>query len=560
MGPRYHRAVAAAGYPISPGRPGWLYGAGADLLIGAGAGYLLSVPILIALSRRFALEEWPLAVTLALGLALSTPHYGATLLRVYERREDRQRYRLFGTWASAAIAALFVWGLTRQSVASLLVTLYFCWSPWHFAGQNYGLSLMFLRRRGVAIPDAAKRALYLAYVGTFLLSLLVFQTQDSSATFAPDLVSSGRGYDVLRLGIPMAWTRQLAPALLAGCALGFAVAGLRLRRAGASTGDLAPALLLALTQSLWFALPASFAAMGRPVEGLAFTAVWASIAHSAQYLWVTSYYARRAGSGQRLTSFYAKALLAGSLLSVIPGLAFGPAGLSIRPWSGGLAILIFACINLHHFVLDGAVWKLRDGRVARLLLRDAEGAADDSLPRSRLRHAIWALGLAGLAIPLTELWSVRALDSLDLARVETAARHLAWIGRERTAVLGTLGDLYAGRNQRAGALSAYRGALAVRRDPTVLNNLAWFLAVRGERADADEAIALAEEALAQFGAEDAGGLDTLAAAYAAAGRTNAAVATAERALRIASASDPDLAGGIRQRLALYRSGRPYREP
>jgi tetratricopeptide (TPR) repeat protein len=294
--------------------------------------------------------------------------------------------------------------------------------------------------------------------------------------------------------------------------------------------------------------------------GLAFTAVWASIAHSAQYLWVTSYYARRSGSGQRLAGFYARALLAGSLLSVIPGLAFGPTGLALRPWSGGLAILIFACINLHHFVLDGAVWKLRDGRVARLLLRDAQAAAGDELPRSRLRHALWALGAVGLAVPLIELWEVRALESRDLRRVEAAATRLAWIGRERTAVLGTLGDLYAGRNQRNGALEAYRSALAVRRDPAVLNNLAWFLAVRGERADADEAVALAEEALGHFGPDDPGGLDTLAAAYAAAGRTDAAIDAAERALRVAHESDPELAAGIRQRLALYRSGRAYREP
>jgi tetratricopeptide (TPR) repeat protein len=540
MGPRYHRAVAAAGYPISPGRPGWLYGPATDLGIGAGAGYLLSVPILIAISQRFALAEWPLATTLALGLLLSTPHYGATLLRVYERREDRERYRLFGTWASAAIAGLFVLGLTRPLVSSLLITVYFCWSPWHFAGQNYGLSLMFLRRRGVAVPDGAKRALYLAYIGTFLLSLVVFQTQESSATFAPDVVSSGAGYDVLRVGIPMAWTRLLAPLLLAGCVLGFAVAGLRLSRAGAGAADLLPALLLALTQSLWFALPASFAVAGRPVEGLAFTAVWASIAHSAQYLWVTSYYAQRSGSGQRLAGFYAKALLAGSLLSVIPGLAFGPTGLALRPWSGGLAILIFACINLHHFVLDGAVWKLRDGRVARWLLRDAKSL--------------------GLAVPLVELWEVRALDSHDVRRVEAAATRLAWIGRERTALLGTLGDLYALRNERSGALAAYHDALAVRRDPAVLNNLAWFLAVRGERDDADEAIALAEEALGHFGPDDPGGLDTLAAAYAAAGRSREAVETAEHALRVARDGDPQLADAIRQRLALYRSGRAYREP
>lgn len=406
-------------------------------------------------------------------------------------------------------------------------------------------------------PTERGAPLYLAYIATFLLSLLVFQTQNSSATFAPDLVSSRRGYDVLRLGVPMAWTARLAPGLLIGCMLGFALAAIRLRRAGATAGDLLAPALLALTQSLWFVLPASFAAAGRGMEGLAFTAVWASIAHSAQYLWVTSYYARRQRSEQRLAGFYAKALLAGCMLSVVPGIAFGSAGLGTRPWSGGLAILIFACINLHHFVLDGAVWKLRDGRVARLLQRDGGDPGEDT-GRSPLRFAIWGLGAICLAVPLIEFWDVRALDSRDLERVRAAAGRLAWIGRERTAVLGTLGDLYARRNAGAEALAAYRGALAVRRDPAVLNNLAWFLAVRGEPADALESIALAEEALGEFGESDPGALDTLAAAYAAAGRNTDAVDAAERALAAARETDPELAAGIRERLGLYRSGRAYR--
>ena len=40
-------------------------------------------------------------------------------------------------------------------------------------GQNYGLSLMFLRRRGAEVPPAAKRALYLAYWASFAIALLL---------------------------------------------------------------------------------------------------------------------------------------------------------------------------------------------------------------------------------------------------------------------------------------------------------------------------------------------------------------------------------------------------
>lgn len=56
-------------------------------------------------------------------------------------------------------------------------------------------------------------------------------------------------------------------------------------------------------------------------------------------------------------------------------------------------------------------------------------------------------------------------------------------------------------------------------------------------------------------------LDTLAAAYAEAGRFAEAVATAEEAVALAkSAQQPALADDIQSHLALYRAGKSYREP
>src|SRR6202022_4466149 len=46
------------------------------------------------------------------------------------------------------------------------------------------------------------------------------------------------------------------------------------------------------------------------------------------------------------------------------------------------SFLIFsALVNIHHFILDGAIWKLRDGRIANLLLNSRErisGAASEA--------------------------------------------------------------------------------------------------------------------------------------------------------------------------------------
>jgi len=55
-------------------------------------------------------------------------------------------------------------------------------------------------------------------------------------------------------------------------------------------------------------------------------------------------------------------------------------------------------------------------------------------------------------------------------------------------------------------------------------------------------------------------LDTLAAAYAEAGRFEDAVATAEKALGLAEAAGIDRATRIAERIEGYRRGVPYRDP
>jgi tetratricopeptide (TPR) repeat protein len=95
------------------------------------------------------------------------------------------------------------------------------------------------------------------------------------------------------------------------------------------------------------------------------------------------------------------------------------------------------------------------------------------------------------------------------------------------------------------------------------NNLAWVLATLppADGGDPVRAVTLAERACQSPNNPSAGNLDTLAVAYAAAGRFNEAVATAQKAVELAqSAGQTNLVAEIGDRLRLYRTGRPYREP
>ncbi len=126
-----------------------------------------------------------------------------------------------------------------------------------------------------------------------------------------------------------------------------------------------------------------------------------------------------------------------------------------------------------------------------------------------------------------------------------------------------LSNLLAAKHDYDGALSHLKTAIQLRPDwPIALNSLAWMLATQPNAnfRDGREAVRLAEQAVALTKNRDAGFLDTLAAAYAEAGRFPDAVRTAESALQIASSSgQTNLATDIKAHLQLYQTGSAYRE-
>jgi tetratricopeptide (TPR) repeat protein len=125
------------------------------------------------------------------------------------------------------------------------------------------------------------------------------------------------------------------------------------------------------------------------------------------------------------------------------------------------------------------------------------------------------------------------------------------------------GKLSEATDQYQQALSINPNDASVRRNlATAANNLAWSLATipATEGGDPIRAVTLAERACQLTDTPTAPYLDTLAAAYAAAGRFNDAVTTARKAIDLAnSAGLPQVVKQIESRLQLYRRGRAYRE-
>jgi Flp pilus assembly protein TadD len=118
------------------------------------------------------------------------------------------------------------------------------------------------------------------------------------------------------------------------------------------------------------------------------------------------------------------------------------------------------------------------------------------------------------------------------------------------------------QGRTAEAIGHYRVALELDAAwPEALNRLACVLATHQDARfrDGARAVRLAEKANELTDHSQPALLNTLAAAYAEAGRFDQAVATEQRALQITLASaHRGLSPQIRNCLLLYQSGRPYR--
>jgi tetratricopeptide (TPR) repeat protein len=125
------------------------------------------------------------------------------------------------------------------------------------------------------------------------------------------------------------------------------------------------------------------------------------------------------------------------------------------------------------------------------------------------------------------------------------------------------GDVFAAQGRLHEALWHYQEALKIRpRDPRAQRSLAW---LRATCADASlqngaEAIELAQQANQLTGGKQPEVLDTLAAAYAAAGWFPEALATARKALELArQRNNHALVDALQDRITRYEAGKPYRE-
>src|SRR2546427_3026499 len=119
------------------GQSPWIYHPWIDLLVGCGA---WSAPLLLLAfyaTTTYA-RAWAVAFYF-LALLCNYPHFMATVYRAYHTRTEFEKYRIFTLHIALLLALAGVIAHVWYPLLPWIFTLYICWSPWHYTGQNFGL-------------------------------------------------------------------------------------------------------------------------------------------------------------------------------------------------------------------------------------------------------------------------------------------------------------------------------------------------------------------------------------------------------------------------------------
>ena len=455
----------------------WIYGPWLDLIVGCGgwSAPLLGAALWLTQTHTHA---WVVAFYF-LALAFNYPHFMATVYRAYHTRADFEKYKIFTLHITLLLVITGILLHASYRFFPWVFTLYILWSPWHYTGQNFGLLMMFARRSGAVAPGKGakevacgeraetvtrieRHAIRAAFIASYLMLLASFETGGSTDPL------------ILSLGLAPKYTLPARFVFGAAFAILIVVGFQRLVRS-LGVRALAAPLTLALTQFLWFVLPTLLELHAQyQIPQTRYSSGILAILHSAQYIWIASYYqqreARAAGESRWRMTPYLLTLVAGGIALFIPG-----------PWIVSrllhydftTSFLIFtAVVNIHHFILDGALWKLRDSRIASLLLARSEpapaaGAETSAAPASRARRVFSSPAFRVSLVALLFLWGGFDQVHFALGTHETSLSSLAQAARMNpydTTIQSRLASAYARNGDRDAAIAALERGVAVNPD------------------------------------------------------------------------------------------------
>lgn len=298
---------------------------------------------------------WTLSALLV--WVVNWPHFAATSQRLYRSRAHVAQYPVTALGIPLLLAAAVVGAFrSPEGVAPWLVKAFMLWSPYHFSGQSVGISLLYARRAGFPIGRAERLALSGFVFGTFLVQSALAETGQGHAAFY--------SVEYPTLGLPLL-VPQLLRIWMWLCGAAFLVLA---ARTSLREKRMLPAIVLlpGITQFVWFVLGWRVPAFNEFVPFF----------HALQYLLVAWMMQLGESAGGRVPASPRRFVAAQSARFVLFNVAGGAFLFWLLPQIGARAgyglpfasAVVLSAVQIHHFVVDGVIWKLKNPRVASPLM------------------------------------------------------------------------------------------------------------------------------------------------------------------------------------------------
>ncbi len=345
------------------------------LVVGGGLSLPVAALVLahgVSIGGPGALLGAPAGLLAAIVIVANNAHFAASTLRLYTREHAVRQRPVLTLVAPVAAVAVGSAAIALPEPAGFAVWILFqLWVPYHYSAQAYGLAAMYAYRSGCALEAPERRWLRWACFMPFAWSL--FQLQGPTGQLLKHL-----GYaEVPLLGPARAWASGGLAAAALLLPLG-AFAYLVGRRRVALP---AICLLVTATNAVWWVLL-------MPVDAF----FWATVFHGLQYLAIVTIFhvkdrlrapGNTRGAAAHAAWFYAANVAVGYALFELWPKLYALAGYNAQK----SVLLVAAVVNVHHFLVDAYIWRLRRDPNYRTVVEAAAPAAPDRAARGSLSPA-----------------------------------------------------------------------------------------------------------------------------------------------------------------------------
>lgn len=312
-----------------------------------GLSLLLFTVVLASGESSFSVSTLALTAAWSFNWVINYPHFVATLARLY-RKEERIKH----LWVAYALPLAFVpilaagWAWPDQ-FGSYLVKTFLVWSAYHFGAQTFGLTLLYAARLNFSFSIRDRYLLRAAIVSAFVHQWVYLESTGPSTLFQS-------------IAIPLLNLPKVVPQF------SFAIATMLFL-----ASFLSPKNKVAFFQTKNWIIPLPLIAYGTWF-------LWGSrlnsfqtmvpFFHSLQYLVFTASLVR-----PKEKMKWAGMIIGGGffLFALIPMLG------DFFAQSRGIAFpLVVATVQIHHFIVDGILWRLKDPAIRAELIPSASAAIE----------------------------------------------------------------------------------------------------------------------------------------------------------------------------------------